>query len=233
MEVNLVACRAVRGRLGVGQDAEGGEGDVAGMLGYGSRAHDALDVGQRAVLVVMVVAVVVAMLVVVLVLVLVRMVLLDIVVVVLVVVTVGVFAVEPCHVVVVVVVGLVQHDVEVEGGKTVLGHAGHAQPLEAVERHARHRLANALLAGTQVQQRRHEHVARDARGAVQVQAGVLARQKRPCVGMCHCYSLSVARGATWLMRCAWNPAPNPLSTFTTETPDAQELSMARSAARPP
>src|SRR5262249_16759013 len=37
----------------------------------------------------------------------------------------------------------------------------------------------------------------------------------------------------WLIRLAMNAAPKPLSMFTTETPDAQLLSMPRSAARPP
>src|SRR2546428_5742590 len=37
----------------------------------------------------------------------------------------------------------------------------------------------------------------------------------------------------WLMRLAAAAAPNPLSMFTTVTPDAHELSMASSAARPP
>src|SRR3989441_11346330 len=37
----------------------------------------------------------------------------------------------------------------------------------------------------------------------------------------------------WLMRLAAAAAPNPLSMFTTVTPEAQELSMASSAASPP
>ena len=37
----------------------------------------------------------------------------------------------------------------------------------------------------------------------------------------------------WLMRCARNPAPKPLSMFTTETPAAHELSIASSADTPP
>ena len=39
--------------------------------------------------------------------------------------------------------------------------------------------------------------------------------------------------AIWLMRLARNPAPKPLSIFTTETPLAQELSMDSSADTPP
>src|SRR5205823_3663240 len=46
----------------------------------------------------------------------------------------------------------------------------------------------------------------------------------------------LARAATcaWrAIKAAWNPAPKPLSMFTTETLAAQELSIASSAAMPP
>ncbi len=44
--------------------------------------------------------------------------------------------------------------------------------------------------------------------------------------------LSVSPCQHWLMSEAKYPAPNPLSMFTTATPGAQELSMARRAASP-
>jgi hypothetical protein len=37
----------------------------------------------------------------------------------------------------------------------------------------------------------------------------------------------------WLIKLAMFPAPNPLSMFTTDTPDAQLFSMPSSAATPP
>lgn len=41
------------------------------------------------------------------------------------------------------------------------------------------------------------------------------------------------RYSIWLIRDAWYAAPNPLSMLTTDTPFAQLLSMASSAATPP
>ena len=76
-----------------------------------------------------------------------------------------VLAKEPCHVVVVVLVLAVELHVEVAGVKAALCHAAHAD-LEAVDRQGIQRGQEPLLARSQVQQRRHRHVAAYAGGAV-------------------------------------------------------------------
>ena len=88
----------------------------------------------------------------------------------------------------------------------------------AVEREAGERRAQVIQREAGVQHRAQQHVAADAGEAVQV-------------GDAHgVYSAM----ALWrLITAARYPAPKPLSMLTTETPAAQELSIASSGARPP
>ena len=65
-----------------------------------------------------------------------------------------------------------------------------------------------------VNQSAHEHVARSAREAVEIDR---LHEAAVCL----------------LMRCAWKAAPKPLSMFTTLRPEAHEFSMAKSAVSPP
>lgn len=70
---------------------------------------------------------------------------------------------EPRHVVVVVLMLVVKLHVEVAGVEAALCHAAHAD-LEAVDGKGAQRGQEPLLARTQVQERRHGHVAADAGG---------------------------------------------------------------------
>ena len=74
-------------------------------------------------------------------------------------------AVEPGHVVVVVVELLCQLNVKVAGVDAMLVYARHGN-LKAADRKRGEPLAQMLLAGAQVEQGRDGHVAADARGAV-------------------------------------------------------------------
>src|SRR6266852_9319198 len=76
---------------------------------------------------------------------------------------------------------------------------------ERLERHAR------------VDEGAHDHVPRGPARAVEIRDA-------------HLYLILLASLLIWLACAA---APYPLSMFTTDTPGAQELSMARSAATPP
>ncbi len=73
----------------------------------------------------------------------------------------------------------------------------------------------------QLIKRCHQHIAGSAHAAVQINQ---FHSSAPC---------SSAGLSIRLMRFARNPAPKPLSMLTTQLPEAQELSMAKSAATPP
>ena len=74
-------------------------------------------------------------------------------------------AVEPGHIVIVVLELLCKLDVEIAGVDAVLVYARHGN-LKAVDRKRGELLAQVLLAGAQVEQGGDGHVAADARGAV-------------------------------------------------------------------
>ncbi len=76
-------------------------------------------------------------------------------------------AVQVRHVVVVVLVGIVEHHVEVAGIQAVLRHARHAHR-EPLHRQAVEGCAHRCLVGSRIEQRRDQHVAADARAAFQV-----------------------------------------------------------------
>ena len=73
----------------------------------------------------------------------------------------------------------------------------------------------------QLIKRSHQHIAGSAHAAVQINQ---FHSSAPC---------SSAGLSIRLMRFARNPAPKPLSMLTTQLPEAQELSIAKSAATPP
>ena len=79
-----------------------------------------------------------------------------------------------------------------------------------------HDMQKVFLFFVQFKQRTHQHIACRAHGALPIQ--------RPHVS---------STPFIWLIRLARNPAPKPLSIFTTLIPLAQELSIASSAATPP
>lgn len=74
-------------------------------------------------------------------------------------------AVEPGHIVIVVLELLCKLDVEVAGVDAMLVYARHGDR-KAVDRQRGELFAQALLAGAQVEQGRDGHIAADARGAV-------------------------------------------------------------------
>ena len=84
--------------------------------------------------------------------------------------------------------------------------AGNAQAVQPLHK--------PLRVGQQLQQRRGKHISGSPHAAVDVQGF-------------HFFA------SIWLIRLARNPAPNPLSMFTTLTPLAQELSMLSRALTPP
>lgn len=94
-------------------------------------------------------------------------------------------AIEPCHIVVVVLELLCQLNVEVAGVDAMLVRARHGN-LKAVDRQRGELLAQVLLAGAQVEQGRDGHIAADARGAVDdkrvlmVGHGMLLSGRRLC-----------------------------------------------------
>ena len=107
------------------------------------------------------------------------------------------------------------HHAEVRAGDAALlrafgghGHAGDAQRVEALDEPFRLR--------QQLQQRCGEHVPRRAHAEVKIQ----------------CFHAFLPP-PMWLIRLARYPAPKPLSMLTTDTPDAQELSIDSSAEMPP
>ena len=113
-----------------------------------------------------------------------------------------VLAKEPCHVVVVVLVLAVELHVEVAGAKAALCHAAHAD-LEPVDGQGVQRGQEAPLARSQVQQRRHRHVAADAGGPVHDEstvAPVLAAIL--FIELAHRWSTPFLL-LRWLMRLAW------------------------------
>ena len=77
-------------------------------------------------------------------------------------------AVEPGHVVVVVVEPLGQAHVEVAGGDAVLHHTAHLQ-LKAFDAQAAERLAQAILVGPEVEKGGGQHVPGDAGRALQIE----------------------------------------------------------------
>ena len=94
-------------------------------------------------------------------------------------------AVEPDHVVVVILQLGRKLNIKVAGVDAMLVHARHGN-LKAVDRKCGELLAQVLLAGTQVEQSRDGHVAADARGAVDdkrvlmVGHGMLLSGRRAC-----------------------------------------------------
>ena len=169
---------AVRLRLGLGELSEHGVGEPLGALAHGRGVDDRADVRERAVLVMMMVRVIVLrrvlVIVCVFVLVLVRVcVIVCVIVIVLVCVPVLVIAgvevaVEPGHVMVVVLVRGIEANVKVAGVQPALPHAGHGH-VKAVGGQRRERLAQVLLARAEVEQRRDGHVSADAGTAVKVE----------------------------------------------------------------
>ena len=149
VEQHRVGRRAVRLGLRAGELAEDGERDVLRALREAGRLDGGADVRERAVRMVVTMGVLVLVLVTVLVLVA----MLVLVLVAVAVPLVGFFPVlakEPCHVVVVVLVLVVELHVEVAGAKAALCHAAHAN-LEALDRQGVQRGQEALLARAQVQ----------------------------------------------------------------------------------
>jgi hypothetical protein len=103
-------------------------------------------------------------------------------------------------------------------------HPGDAVALERVQRDIkmlraqRAQVAQQRIAiHAQAQQRTENHVPAGPAHAVEFQD----------------LHVAVAPSPSRLIRAAHTPAPNPLSTFTTDTPGAQELSMASSGVIPP
>ena len=74
-------------------------------------------------------------------------------------------AVEPGHVVIVVLELLCKLDIEIAGVDAMLVYARHGN-LKAADRQCGELFAQVLLAGAQIEQSRDGHVAADARGAV-------------------------------------------------------------------
>ena len=154
----------MRLRLGLGELSEHGVGELLGALAHGRGVDDRADVRERAVLVMMVVRVTVLRRVLVIVCVLV-----PVIVLVCVFVIAGVeVAVEPCHVMVVVLVRGIEANVKVAGVQPALPHTGHGH-VKAVGGQRRERLAQALLACAEVEQCRDGHVSADAGTAVKVE----------------------------------------------------------------
>ena len=112
-------------------------------------------------------------------------------------------------------------DVELGPHESLPGHPC-GPNLETVEIESCHVPTDCLYLNPQVQERPHEHVAADAGKGVQIE--------NPLHGV---GSVLRTPTASLLIMSAWQAAPNPLSMFTTLTPVAQELSMARSAVTPP
>ena len=94
-------------------------------------------------------------------------------------------AVEPCHIVVVVLKSLCKLNVEIAGVDAMLVYARDGDR-KAVDRQRGELLAQVFLAGAQVEQGRDGHVAADARGAVDdkrvlmVGHGMLLSGRRAC-----------------------------------------------------
>ena len=159
--------------LGGGERGKDGEGAALSAIGQLRPIDDGGDVCQRAVVMmaaVMMILVLMGVLVAMDVLVLVMMFILAMVVMVVVLMLMRVLcgrivAVEPCHIVVMVLELLCQLNVEVAGVDAVLVRACHGN-LKAVDRQRCELLAQMLLAGAQVEQGRDGHIAADARGSV-------------------------------------------------------------------
>lgn len=94
-------------------------------------------------------------------------------------------AVEPGHIVIVVLERLCKLDVKIAGVDAMLVYARNGN-LKAVDRQRSELFAQVLLAGAQVEQGRDSHVAADARGAVDdkrvlmVGHGMLLNGRRAC-----------------------------------------------------
>ena len=84
-----------------------------------------------------------------------------------------------------------------------------------------HSVQKSAAIRQQLIKRCHQHIAGSAHAAVQINQ---FHSSAPC---------SSAGLSIRLMRFARNPAPKPLSMLTTQLPEAQELSIAKSAATPP
>ena len=166
---------AVRLGLGGGERSKDSERATLGAIAQLRAVDDLGDVGQGAVMMDVVVAVVVVavlmhVLVAVSMLMLVMMLVLAMVVMVVMSVLVHVFgssfiAIEPSHVVVVILKFAGELNIEVTGVDAVLVYVRHGN-LKAVDRQRGELLTQVLLAGAQIEQCRDGHVAADARGAV-------------------------------------------------------------------
>ena len=90
----------------------------------------------------------------------------------------------------------------------------------------RHGCPHGVQGGAGIEQGPEQHVAAGA--GTRVDPG----RAHGC-GAAEAAVVSEADALARATRAAWTPAPKPLSTLTTTTPGAQELSMASSAATPP
>ena len=106
-------------------------------------------------------------------------------------------------------------DLKVASGQTI-GALARDLPAQPLHRQTPQRALKRFAAGPEIQQRRHGHVAGDAGSPLQIK------------NRFHACRLS----AILSIRHAETAAPNPLSILTTESPSAQELSIASSGANP-
>ncbi len=129
-------------------------------------------------------------------------------------------AVEVGHVMVEVLVGRVQHHVEVADDERPAVPPRHPSPVTpTTSRHPRARRTASSLAP------------RSSRAAAAMSPLMPAVHSKYSNRVTDSY-LS-PRLFRWLMALAWKAAPKPLSMFTTDTPLAQEFNMARRAVTPP
>ena len=121
--------------------------------------------------------------------------------------------------------GVIGHPhLDLERADTGLLHPPHPQ-LEAGQAQRGQTAAQLRLRDAGVEQGAEQHVAAGAGDAVEVGDG----HRLPPGG-----AAAPAAAPIWrTIACAINAAPKPLSMFTTDTPAAQELSIASSAAAPP
>ena len=112
-------------------------------------------------------------------------------------------------------------DIELGSPEPLPQHFG-GPNLESFQAEAFHVASNRFQVGAGVKERSYEHVAADSGEGVQIKDPFHANG-----------SFRLPPAASLLIMSAWQAAPNPLSIFTTLTPVAQELSMARSAVTPP
>ena len=166
VEVNLLGRGSMRLRLRIGEDGEGAGGYGLGACGQLGAIDDGEALRQAAMLMVMMVVMVVIVVMVVMI----------------VVVIVGgttlrgvspmgtmsLVGIEPCHIVVVVLVIMVEHHIEIAGSERTR-HLARDADLVALERKGRERGTEPLAVGAEVEQGGHQHVAGDAGRALEVE----------------------------------------------------------------